>query len=1048
MKTPAAAMAKEAPAKQDGGRSSQQAVQAPQPVFAAPIIIQRKCACGGGCSSCLEEKEESPAIQTKLSLGPASDSYEQEADRIAVQVLRMPAPSPLTHLEDSAARLQRRPLAHEITSLVRTSSGPEREQNELQDEEAKVIEQGRDGVPLPESVLAYMEPRFGADFSAVRLHTNVESARMNDRLHSQAFTHGRDIWLGRGESPGNLSLLAHELTHVVQQSPTLIQQGGATPPTVQRKNTYFSLVADHEGGPGSKTHDFAFAEIAKQNKNKGLLFEVNIPGANKDRVAGFIFDEDAVIGRADIFKASTTIGVKFVGDSPSPEYLDSSRKLRTAGGEHVGISRFEHARLAAPLGKHEDAEIPKKRGGKGKIPKAATEDCPTLEAPAICRMASAPTSIRLGDLKPPSDDEISLGVRQLDSYTKGIHDTAGKVNQFAKANPAKVDDNKSWNPSISRLGDGDVEIPDKFKPNSTAGKALPVVKYRDGRADPQATPKGLQAYLYIIYDTSHPGIWKYEYVPVSIPKDAAETKKTQEKPVADLIPVTDALKAKPDVQMKRKPGLLPPVGRPCIQRRIDKSFDYTSWAPKFKQWQKNDADPFLASRHGRNAELLETLVDIKNRSLPGLAIPSQASQIAVDEQKIRHWDKEGSWYGRLRWIFGDIYVRFGSLYSWVRDRFARLLPSSNEGEGGLGGKVVKVGMKILRFIARTILDQVAERMKAAFRTAAENVVYNLFEKEITEFQEAAKTIREYITDFEATLKQGILDAIEKVIGPFRETFEKIQAIVSKVKDALKWVDRIKWLVRVASCLEPPAFGCLFGILSSELVLALGEYIAGTCRFRKGLASVLKYVPYVKDLPRTIADFLIEKLKGILPNRAQELIGSPRKDEPDLSELSGCEDFGEDPPASMSDLRSRLKPQDQKLFDKIAPNADKDPSEVSKAIAELVQKWGNHPGRPIQALRELLRVRGFGIELPASLSDIQRIDDFFEAIHGDGQAIRKFIASLSKGVELGDKTISRILNETQAYILNPTVTGSVGKIEKQPHPENVKEEEGGVVIFRF
>lgn len=213
LKVPTTISTKEAPAKQAGNRASAQTVQAPQLIFSAPIIIQRKCACGGECPSCLEEKEEPLGIQTKLSLGPAYDSYEQEADRIAAQVLRMPAPSPLTHLEDSAARLQ-----HEITPLVRTSSGPERELNELQDEETRVIEQGRDGVPLPESVRAYMEPRFGADFSAVRLHTNAESARMNNRLHSQAFTHGRDIWLGRGETAGNLSLLAHELTHVVQQS--------------------------------------------------------------------------------------------------------------------------------------------------------------------------------------------------------------------------------------------------------------------------------------------------------------------------------------------------------------------------------------------------------------------------------------------------------------------------------------------------------------------------------------------------------------------------------------------------------------------------------------------------------------------------------------------------------------------------------------------------------------------------------------------------------------------------------------------------------------
>jgi hypothetical protein len=66
-----------------------------------------------------------------------------------------------------------------------------------------------------------MEPRFGADFSGVRVHTDRESAQMNRELSAQAFTHGRDIYMGEGKyNPGSDAgkrLLAHELTHVVQQ---------------------------------------------------------------------------------------------------------------------------------------------------------------------------------------------------------------------------------------------------------------------------------------------------------------------------------------------------------------------------------------------------------------------------------------------------------------------------------------------------------------------------------------------------------------------------------------------------------------------------------------------------------------------------------------------------------------------------------------------------------------------------------------------------------------------------------------------------------------
>jgi hypothetical protein len=63
-----------------------------------------------------------------------------------------------------------------------------------------------------------MEPRFGADFSGVRVHTGGEAVQMNRELGAQAFTHGSDVYFGAGKSPGNNELTAHELTHVVQQS--------------------------------------------------------------------------------------------------------------------------------------------------------------------------------------------------------------------------------------------------------------------------------------------------------------------------------------------------------------------------------------------------------------------------------------------------------------------------------------------------------------------------------------------------------------------------------------------------------------------------------------------------------------------------------------------------------------------------------------------------------------------------------------------------------------------------------------------------------------
>ncbi|NIM03669.1 DUF4157 domain-containing protein, partial [bacterium] len=77
------------------------------------------------------------------------------------------------------------------------------------------------GQPLSESTRSFFEPRFGADFSQVRVHTDPHAAKTAQAINARAFTTGKDIVFNSGQySTGTSSgkrLLAHELTHVVQR---------------------------------------------------------------------------------------------------------------------------------------------------------------------------------------------------------------------------------------------------------------------------------------------------------------------------------------------------------------------------------------------------------------------------------------------------------------------------------------------------------------------------------------------------------------------------------------------------------------------------------------------------------------------------------------------------------------------------------------------------------------------------------------------------------------------------------------------------------------
>lgn len=158
----------------------------------------------------------SALIQPKMIVGAAHDPYEQEADRVANQVMRMPAT--LFGPHSAPARIQR---------LVDGSDGSFEAGEDVQ----RQINMSRGGgQPLPTDVRSFMEPRFGTDFGQVRLHNSRQSSQLNQSIQAKAFTLGSDIFLDQNYyshgSQDGMRLLAHELTHVVQQ-------GGAKTATAQ-----------------------------------------------------------------------------------------------------------------------------------------------------------------------------------------------------------------------------------------------------------------------------------------------------------------------------------------------------------------------------------------------------------------------------------------------------------------------------------------------------------------------------------------------------------------------------------------------------------------------------------------------------------------------------------------------------------------------------------------------------------------------------------------------------------------------------------------------
>jgi Domain of unknown function (DUF4157) len=166
--------------------------------------------------------------QTKLRVSSPGDAAEQEAQTIGQRVAGMSDPvasHPISPISaGTSPNLYRRVADRPAATPVTTAQAHP------------------DGTPLPGSVRAFMEPRFGADFSLVRIHADEPAAALSDQYRAQAFTVGRDIYFGRGQfQPGTATgreLIAHELTHTIQQgAATAPGVSARAPPSIQRRST-------------------------------------------------------------------------------------------------------------------------------------------------------------------------------------------------------------------------------------------------------------------------------------------------------------------------------------------------------------------------------------------------------------------------------------------------------------------------------------------------------------------------------------------------------------------------------------------------------------------------------------------------------------------------------------------------------------------------------------------------------------------------------------------------------------------------------------------
>lgn len=231
------------------------------------------------------------AAEPRLMISQPQDAHEQEAERVAAQVMRLPARTVACEGASAAAA----PPANGRVQANRAGPG-EADPARAPAMVAEALHSP--GQPLDAKTREFFEPRFGLDLGRVRVHTGEQAGQSASAINAEAYTAGPDIVFGKGhyapETSAGKHLLAHELTHTIQQglrasssAPVQRQPKKVAPPAADR------LLKSLKALVASKNKDYVAykAEISKgtAEERKVALLDQALLSAMKDLLPGLSF---------------------------------------------------------------------------------------------------------------------------------------------------------------------------------------------------------------------------------------------------------------------------------------------------------------------------------------------------------------------------------------------------------------------------------------------------------------------------------------------------------------------------------------------------------------------------------------------------------------------------------------------------------------------------------------------------------------------------------------------------------------------------------------
>lgn len=877
------------------------------PLPTSEVYLQRQsCACGGTCPRC----NDNATIQPKLIVGPQGDPFEQEADRVAAQVMRMSdiappasalasAPPNVQRACESCAPEKETPFdlaqRHPTTPDGQLSAQPSSIQSGVN--QAALVSGGQ---PLDASTRTFFESRFNRDLSSVRWHVGPEADAYCARLDAHAFTFGNHVWLGNGLSPAPSFVMAHELAHVVQQTQPkplgdragsgAIDSPRAAARAVQRLPFWVPISAKKgKQMTGTELHNELLGAVNGKNK---VETEAPVPNATRGE------EGLGLQGFADLYRASSRVGVFF------------NPRQGLSPGDTQGNERHTH---------------PAKPKKAGKTPKPFVNKLGAIEG-----INDGPKDIELGELKPAAKTELAKGNTQLKHYEAGFADAAKLTNDWAATrkykDPTAAKPKWTLNP-VKRLPDKDVQVQPQHDPADTTTGADRLLALADidenspkqGQSEVKSkytiqkvyTPKtylGEEIKGKLFMEPFGQGLWMYYATPNDL-QAALDLPRFNRENVQGLMLTAQAVQGEVIGNLKRGPQqikLLPRAAgvvgklakaparlfRKPKKSKLKDHFDqkeFNRWSKRQTQLgnevrgtdkTKTTQPTFKKLEFLELASKAENAMDPKAKkrtNFPKAADLKLKIETGTGKDKVTKntgLDKVFGWLerwtsvpykalGKFRQIFGTAFVgavnKFETIKGRISAKIQEFFEKRSKAKKAATAIVQAVG-RALRQVIDLIVPQTMHLLTEAIGKGIQKKLDALFEDTFVETS---------IKKFEDWGKQvsNLEKLAEKKIDEVKDQFVKDFKWVDDILDELTWFWRtVKAGRALLKCRKPPFLGCI-GIFRDAAKDHELQCVLCIPWVQKQIAGKIMSVAWFQNMPADLATAIMKVLHDLVPEKA-------------------------------------------------------------------------------------------------------------------------------------------------------------------------------------